>query len=77
MQEAIQVKAANDAAVDNKQDIVGSKLDLGSDKQIGVGHVDGVKSAAGRYTAATGMHGKIACLHKQNLHDYAAWSPVL
>ena len=49
MQEANQAKAANDAAVDNKQDIADNKLN--SDKQVGVGHVD-VKSAEGRYTAA-------------------------
>ncbi|KAL0032725.1 hypothetical protein WJX79_005727 [Trebouxia sp. C0005] len=43
-QEANQAKAANDAAVDNKQDIADNKLN--SDKQVGVGHVD-VKSAEG------------------------------
>ena len=63
VQEFPQAKAANDAAVDKKQDIGDSKLNSDPDKQIGVGHVDGhvVESAAtGRYTAAK--------LHVPTLH---------
>ncbi len=68
MQEISQAKAANDADVENKQDIVGSKLDLDSDKQIGVGHVDVVKSAAGRYTAASCRARLHACINRVCMH---------
>jgi len=71
MQEASQAKAANDAAVNNKQDIADGKLTSDSDTQIGIGHVDVVKSAAaGRYTAAVAGQG--CMLHRQSLHAYAA-----
>ncbi|DBA98648.1 hypothetical protein WJX77_007859 [Trebouxia sp. C0004] len=46
-QEASQAKAANDAAVEEKQDMTDNKLISDPDGQTGVGHVDVVKSAEG------------------------------
>ncbi len=68
MQEVTHAKAANNAAVDNKQDIADSKLNLDIDKQIGVGHVDVVKSAEGRYTAASCRAGSHACVNRVCMH---------
>ncbi len=64
MQEVTQAKAANDAAVDSKQDIADDKLNSNPDKQIGVGHVDVVKSAEGRYTAASCRARLHACINR-------------
>ena len=76
MQEFPQAKAANDAAVDKKQDIGDSKLNSDPDKQIGVGHVDGhvdghvvEPAATGRYTAAK-LHVPTlhACINRVCMH---------
>ena len=85
MQEFPQAKAANDAAVDKKQDIGDSKLNSDPDKQIGVEHVDGhvdghvVESAAtGRYTAAT-LHVPTlhACINRVCMHMLCRGSRVV